>query len=198
MAKVNLYQIRHEFASRHREAFEAIWHTQAFREFCEQEMNREKRDEDLKSDFLQTPKGRQVMSRLKGLKPHEMAISWDRKLLAEKFLSLRINLTFPKERIRAEFEDILNEVHPRVKRTIPPRGAAIMELDDIKLMYRAYNLVEEFLAQGNNEHQSIHEATLKLYTKVRRPRLANPPAEDRRYQQVRRWHEKAKRIINDL
>jgi hypothetical protein len=167
--------------------------------------------EALKSAFLRTNKANDIQSRLdsRGLAPHETAIYFNRKLHlgpeggehhqgGEQFIELRIDLTFPKERIRAEFEPILNEWHPRVKqRPRPPRGTKIMDLDEIDLMYRAYDLVEANLSQGETKEQSVIKATQALYSKARAIRL-DPPAEDKRYQQVLRWHEKVNEIIGDL
>lgn len=225
-------QIINESALRHYEAFEAIWHTRLFRQFCEQEKSRIKEDlesrlqtlsqksakdrevyeqallelsfdealnEALRSAFLGTFSGKQVMARLPGLDFHEGAIGGGRELLVGQYLLLHINLARPKNLIKAEFENILDKMHPCVKQlSHPPRGGAIRNPDEIDTMFRAYDLVEEHLAKGDNNHQSVLAATLQLYTKVRLPRLKNPPAEDKRYQQVFRWHKRAKEIIPNL
>jgi hypothetical protein len=106
-----------------------------------------------------------------------------------------VDLTFSKERIRAEFEHyILNKLHPKVQRPpTPDRGDGIpKDPNEIDQMCRAYNLVEEHLAKGLNEHESVLHATLRLYTNKRKPRLEYPPSNDKRYQQVKRWHRRLK------
>jgi hypothetical protein len=216
-------------------AFEAVWHTRTFKQFCQKnrdrvtgelstrlrEISRKPRqerseleqawqelpfgevlNETLRSEFLKTYKGKQVLSRLEVFEWRERAISYSSKeknLLMGKLLELRINLTFPKERIRAEFEHMLNEMHPKVERPpTPTRGGGVMKPGDIERMYQAYGLVEARLAQGENISQSVLQATLQIYTKARQPRLKKPSVEDPRYQQVLRWHQKVKDIIGDL
>lgn len=223
-------QIINKGALRNYEAFEAIWHTRAFRQFCEQNKSRVKEDlesrlqalsqksakdrevyeqawielpfdevlaEALRSAFVSTFAGKQVMGRLKGLDVHEGAIGYDKELLAGKYLRMHIDLTKPKILIMAWFKHIIDKEHPKVERLpTPPRGAAIRDPDKIDTMFRAYDLVEEHLSRGENIHQSVLKATLQLYTKVRQPRLKTP-VEDKRYQTVLRLHERAKKIINE-
>ncbi|MFZ5451384.1 MAG: hypothetical protein ACOZF2_05875 [Thermodesulfobacteriota bacterium] len=154
-----------------REKYEQEWLELPFEEALE---------EALKSAFLETLKAQQVMSRLEGLDAHKTAIYCERKLFDEKYISLRIDLTYPKERLRAEFESILSEWHHCVERpSTPRRGAAVMDTDEIERMFQAYALVEEHLAQEEGVHQSVLQATIKLYTKKRRPSLKNPPASDK-------------------
>jgi hypothetical protein len=161
---------------------------------------------------------------VRDLFPKECAISYDHKLhrgiihhynpqlrpwerlpdepidsFIECFLLLRLNLMFPKKQILAEFNHILNEWHDKVKqRDRPPRRTNIMSVEGIELMYRAYDLVEEYLVRGENKNQSVLQATLQLFTKKRKPHLENPPYTDKRYQQVKRWHQKAKDCIGEL
>jgi len=224
-----LRRIKYEAGLKKYIAWEALWKTKAYRDFCQRdqdrvekelaaelreisqkpeneredyELQRLKWDHDtalndaLQRAFVSSFEGQNVMRQLKEFEFKKLAISCSRELVAGKYLSCSIDLTFSKKQIRAEFENILKKKHRPGKR--PPRGAAIMGLDEINHMFRAYNLVENFLGQGESYHQGVLKATWQLYTKARRPRLKNPPAEDKRYQQVLRWHKKMKNHIGDL
>lgn len=157
-------------------------------------------DEALKREFCKTDEWAQVLKHLRVFEPRELAINYDfgGNLFDGKFLDLRINLTFSKERIMAEFESILNEMHPKVKRPpTPTRGLGKMDQEKIDLMFRAFELVEDYRDGGKNDHQSILQATLQLNTEADGP-LEDPPASDKRYQQVMRWHQKVKGIIGNM
>ncbi|MGO9620769.1 MAG: hypothetical protein ACLPT6_05120 [Desulfobaccales bacterium] len=239
MPKTTYNMMTREWGLRHHEVYEAIWHTRAFRRFCERTLDRVKQEvadrrsalsqkpaEDreaheaawidlpfdeavdmaLRSAFLETNEAQIIQDRLDlmGLGMHRGAIAVNPKLIpgpqaGEQYISLLVDLAFPKEHLRTEFEHILDEWRPRVQQPpAPPRGTAIMEMTDINLMYRAYDLVEEHLAQGDTRHESVLKATLQFYTRTRRPRLKEPPVNDKRYQQVKRLHDRVKSIIGDL
>ena len=240
MPKTTYNMITREWVLRHHEAYEAIWRTRAFRQFCKRDKDRVKKqvedrryalsqkpkedreanepawldlpfdeavDMALRSAFLETNEAQIIQDRLdsKGLGLHRGAIAVNPKLIpgpqaGEQYISFLVDLAFPKERLRAEFEHILDEWYPRVQRPpVSPRGAKIfLNTDDIDRMYRVYDLVEEHLAQGDTRHESVLKATIQFYTKVRRPRLETPPASDKRYQQVMRWHQKVKDLIGEL
>lgn len=157
-------------------------------------------DKTLREAFLNTFEGKQVLAKLKVCEIRDGAISYDRKLIAERYLSIRsIDLTLPKKEIRAEFEHILNKMHPQVKRPqTVPRGAAKMDKANIDLMLRTYKLVENFLDQGENYSQSLIMAAKDIFSKARAIRISPNPIEDKRYRQVKYWHERVKDLIGDL
>jgi len=160
-------------------------------------------DSGLRSAFMKTVQFDHIFVRYQDhLFPHEMAIWFDRKLypgvhgieVIEKYLNLRLDLSFSKERLKAEFDYILDEWHHKVKqRPRPHRGAEIMEVEEIGLMYRVYELVEEQLAVGKRLQESMFMATKQLYGMERLARLGNPYAK-----QVKKLYTRAKKNIGDM
>jgi|WetSurMetagenome_2_1015567.scaffolds.fasta_scaffold17317_5 hypothetical protein len=195
---------------------EALHYTKAFKKFCKENQNsiRAKLEEhgiatddpeeelkiELEDAFLDTMEGKKVLDKLLENELIEpMAVGYSRKLLDRRYLSLHIDLSYSKKRIMIELNHIIATIQAQMDRLLDsPRGKAILKPDEIQRSYKAYDLVEEYLAKGDNYHQSLTKATIALFSKVRAIRLKNPPAEDRRYQETRRWYRRAKAIIKDL
>jgi hypothetical protein len=177
-------------------AFKAVWLTKAFKDFSLANQVRYPDEASLRSAFIGTPEGQEVLAVLEVFELREMAISYDRELYQGKYLTIRVDLSFPKNRILAEFQRILNEKHLTINR--PPRGEKLRTKAEINQMLRAYELVEDFMAQGESYHQALIKTAVALFSKTRSIRLADPPSVDRRYQQIRRWHQTLKNRLGTL
>jgi hypothetical protein len=141
--------------------------------------------------FLGTSEGEMVAETIDYPTVKQRDISVDPRLKQDRYLEIRLDLTRSKERLRAEFEAILNENHDRVKRPPVLRGKAKLDLDKIDFLCSIYDLVER-------HNGSLLRATWEYYPETKNTQTYEDEVTDKYYQQIKRWHEKIKSIIGDL
>jgi hypothetical protein len=136
-------------------------------------------------NFLETYEGQMLADKIDYPTARERAISVDPRLKQDCYLEIRLDLTRPKETLRAEFEAILNEHHDRVKRPLVTRGKAKLDLDKIAFLCSIYELVER-------HNGSILKATWEYYPETHGLQTYEDEKTDNCYKQIQRWYEKVK------
>ena len=137
-------------------------------------------------DFINTHEGEMLADKIDCLTARERAISVEPQLQEDRYLEIRLDLTRPKEILRAEFEAILNKHHK--PQPTPPRGIKIPDLEDMDRIFLAFDVVEK---HGGN----YLKATWELFPETKGTYPYDNFDTDKNLKQIKRWHEKIKSNI---
>jgi hypothetical protein len=114
-------------------------------------------------------------------------------LEARRYLTLKIDLKAPKDRIINEFTRALERYYSKVQRPpIPPRGIELPDSqEEMANICRAFDVVEK---HGRNYLKAVWE----LFPETNGTHPYEDWNTDKNLSQVKRWYKKIKKIIGDL